>query len=533
MYARVETETLDEMTDAELIRRFKHGDDEALATLLTRHNDALYRFCCHLVPNRQDAEDICQESLTRAIDRVDTLKAGSAFRSWLFRIARNLSIDAFRQQRRVCPLPEEDVTPEELHTDGPHEVVEVGEERYIVAEALRRLTQNHQKVLLLREVEGLSYAEISRRLDLSQSAVETLLFRARRRLREEYGKTAVALPGLALVSGLPALAARLAAPLSGGMSLLGKVALTAAVIGGTAASVPHLFPRSQRFTALQSTHHLAVFQPIPAHLTRPATGVRVVASRLDAPRPAHTVAVREHVAPRVGLAVRPMTAVGSRTMHVTILAFGHSVFGHSRAPGLIAVGQRFHSPVAGARHAAPASPARRPAASRSGDRAVPNPASTTPQIAAGPAGEVGTTSGGALPSNRGATAAGSGADSPGSSLFSSPGAASEGSLPGSTDGPAGASTPATSSVGLASPVSPTTTSLPPMTSQQPTALSTQPDSSVSSPSAATANRPGAVAGTGRAGGPGASVPSTAAPPQQEVGSSSGQAQPSLNTTDRP
>jgi RNA polymerase sigma factor (sigma-70 family) len=62
----------------------------------------------------------------------------------------------------------------------------VGEEHQTVAQALSRLAQRHKEVLLLREVEGLSYGDIGQRLNVSHSAVETLLFRARRRLREEY-----------------------------------------------------------------------------------------------------------------------------------------------------------------------------------------------------------------------------------------------------------------------------------------------------------------------------------------------------------
>ena len=189
MYASVETERLEDLPDADLIRRFKGGDDEALEVLVRRYADDLYRFCCHLVPHRQDAEDICQESLTRAIDRVDSLERGAAFRGWLFRIARNLSIDVFRQRRRTCALLDEEVTPPPLRVEGPQESVVVGEEHQTVAQALSRLAQRHQRVLLLREVEGLSYADIGQRLNVSYSAVETLLFRARRRLREEYARS--------------------------------------------------------------------------------------------------------------------------------------------------------------------------------------------------------------------------------------------------------------------------------------------------------------------------------------------------------
>jgi len=242
MYARVQTERLDELPDAELICLFKSGDDEALEFLLRRYADELYRFCCHLVPNREDAEDICQESLTRAIDRVETLERAAAFRGWLFRIARNLSIDSFRQRRRTCALLDEEMTPPPLRVDGPHESVVVGEEHQTVAQALGRLAQSHQRVLMLREVEGLSYTEIANRLRVSHSAVETLLFRARRRLREEYCKRESCASGVIALAGLRDLVARLGPPLAGGGHLIAKVALTTAVVSGTALTVSHDLP---------------------------------------------------------------------------------------------------------------------------------------------------------------------------------------------------------------------------------------------------------------------------------------------------
>ena len=74
------------------------ADSEALHALLQRHQEALYRFCCHLTGNANDAEDICQETLARAITRVDSLQAGAAFRGWLFTIARNCDSRAARHR---------------------------------------------------------------------------------------------------------------------------------------------------------------------------------------------------------------------------------------------------------------------------------------------------------------------------------------------------------------------------------------------------------------------------------------------------
>lgn len=244
MYASVEPDYLDSlraMADADLLRRAKLGNDVALSVLLARHSEALLRFCRHLSTTPEDAEDIFQETMVRAIARVNSVHTGSSFRSWLFRIAKNLSVDSFRRRKRTCPLPDEEITPLPVHEDGPHDSVETGEEHQTVAQALQRLAASHQRVLVLREVEGLSYAAIAQELNVSQSAVETLLFRARRRLREEYIKRVAAVPAVAAMAALRDLVARTAGPLIGGPPLV-KVAVTAAVVT-VAMTTPRLLPR--------------------------------------------------------------------------------------------------------------------------------------------------------------------------------------------------------------------------------------------------------------------------------------------------
>ena len=233
MHVAVERDQLHGLSDGELVLRLKLGNAEALNVLLNRHSEALYRFCSHIASSREDAEDVCQEAMARAITRVDSLQTGGAFRGWLFSIARNLAMDSYRSRRRICPLTEEEQGVLPRAEESPEERVEVREEQQTVAEALGKLAQSHQRVLVLREVEGLSYHEIADELDVSQSAVETLLFRARRRLREEYSKSA-ALPGALVLGALRSLAERMA-PIAGVPLLKGGL-VTAAILGGVVAT---------------------------------------------------------------------------------------------------------------------------------------------------------------------------------------------------------------------------------------------------------------------------------------------------------
>ncbi|HZU13637.1 MAG TPA: sigma-70 family RNA polymerase sigma factor [Chloroflexota bacterium] len=286
MYARVEpVDVLENLGDSDLVRLYRQGRDDALDELLHRHRDALYRFCCHLMHDREDAEDICQETLARAMVRVGSLQSGAAFRSWLFSIARNLSIDSFRSRRRLCPMPDEEVLPLPLYGDTPQEKIEVREEHQTVVEALGKLAASHQRVLVLREVDGLSYADIASEMNVSQSAVETLLFRARRRLREEYHK--VGAPAVTILGGLRDLVARLAPPALPPATV--KAAVTAAALSGVIATIPRsgrnaaMLPlpveRRPSYPAIHSTRHVdthtAAVLPAPsAILSRPLIGSR-------------------------------------------------------------------------------------------------------------------------------------------------------------------------------------------------------------------------------------------------------------------
>lgn len=254
MYARIEVaEDRDAIGDADLLRFFRRGDQGALDVLMERHRDALFRFCYHLTGNREDAEDVCQETLARAMTRVASLQSDSAFRSWLFSIARNLSIDTHRRKKRTVTMPDDEAMPIQLYTEEPQDRVEVEEEHQTVVEAMNKLAQSHQRVLVLREVEGMSYAAIAEQLDVSQSAVETLLFRARRRLKEEYHKSAA--PALALLAGIRELIFRAGGPAAAGT--LAKLAATAAVVGSMAVTVPHThftFPQVPSKTAPRLQH---------------------------------------------------------------------------------------------------------------------------------------------------------------------------------------------------------------------------------------------------------------------------------------
>lgn len=177
---------------AELIGRFCEGEVWAFEELYRRHHPVVMRRLTRLTGNAAIAEELAQEAFLRAAQRMNST-GEVRFRAWVLRIGTNLGIDHLRALRRQ---PSQSM--ETMLTVRPGAGVEVvvdteaglerKEDARFVADVLARLTARHRQVLVHREIEGLDYRTIAERMGISCSAVETLLFRARGRFREEYTK---------------------------------------------------------------------------------------------------------------------------------------------------------------------------------------------------------------------------------------------------------------------------------------------------------------------------------------------------------
>ena len=184
---------VDAQTDQQLVDAFRGGDVGAFEELYKRHHIVILRRLTRVCGNEAVAEELCQETFLRAAQRMGTVGGDLRFRAWVTRIGTNLAIDHLRALKRAPAAPLEligDVapppgTPVHLDTEAH---IERRETARFVAEVLARLNARHRRVLILREIDGLDYRSIAERLGVSSSAVETLLFRARGRFREEYAK---------------------------------------------------------------------------------------------------------------------------------------------------------------------------------------------------------------------------------------------------------------------------------------------------------------------------------------------------------
>src|SRR4051794_32761377 len=151
--------------------------DRQFERLYSRYAEDVYRYACAVLRNTADAEDVTQTTFMNAYRALERGEQPEKPHNWLIAIAHNVCRQRFRQQSRRPQEVEFDEAVAAAARDGE------GPSADEIREALGRLTFNQRAALVMRELEGRSYEEIAEILTLSVSAVETLLFRARRALR--------------------------------------------------------------------------------------------------------------------------------------------------------------------------------------------------------------------------------------------------------------------------------------------------------------------------------------------------------------
>jgi RNA polymerase sigma-70 factor (ECF subfamily) len=174
--------------DANLIAETLAGQTAAFGKLVEKYQDRLFNTVAHLAGNVEDARDIVQEAFVQAFIKLDTFRGSSAFYTWLYRIAFNMTA-AWRRKRK--PVGSIDRNREQIglepmdNCNGPLEQLEQKERCRQVRHALKQLSDEHRKILVLREIEGCGYETIAEILDLPIGTVRSRLHRARLQLREE------------------------------------------------------------------------------------------------------------------------------------------------------------------------------------------------------------------------------------------------------------------------------------------------------------------------------------------------------------
>lgn len=178
-----------------LIKKSQDGDMDAFEKLILKYEKKIYNIAYHMFHNEQDAYDIAQEVFIKVWKNIDSFNYTSKFSTWLHRITINTSIDEIRKKKKkptdsmdeLIELGESKV--EKQYTNEaltPEEKVLKKENESELFDLINKLKENHKAIIILRDIKGYSYEEISEILDCSIGTVKSRLSRARLKLKEIY-----------------------------------------------------------------------------------------------------------------------------------------------------------------------------------------------------------------------------------------------------------------------------------------------------------------------------------------------------------
>jgi len=174
--------------DSLLAQRARDGDQRAFAELVRRHQDRVFRFVLRMTGSRDESMDLTQDTFMKAWQALPRWEPQAQFGTWLFQIARNGALDLLRRRRTLEFVPieeDEDFVAQQL---APDEQVDLRQRYGLLDAVLRELPLEHREILLLREVEQLSYTEIAATLGIQEGTVKSRIARARAALLERYGR---------------------------------------------------------------------------------------------------------------------------------------------------------------------------------------------------------------------------------------------------------------------------------------------------------------------------------------------------------
>lgn len=189
------------MNETELIQKAKSGDFDAFIELVDRHKVKVYSMIRRLTGNEQDAEDIMQDTLLKAIDKIDQFRGDSSFGTWLYTIALNLGRAHFAKKNQSDLRPIEEYIPatsaganqthdgaELFDWQDPHKVLESVQLKKIIDDTIAELPYKYREVFLLRYVEELSVKEVARLTKQSEASAKSRILRAKLAVRDKLSK---------------------------------------------------------------------------------------------------------------------------------------------------------------------------------------------------------------------------------------------------------------------------------------------------------------------------------------------------------
>ncbi|MDR0560627.1 MAG: sigma-70 family RNA polymerase sigma factor [Prevotellaceae bacterium] len=180
-------------TDRELIKKALAQDQKAYSRLLSRYRDNIFYYILRMTGNKTDATDLTQETFDKAFRNLDRYNEQYAFSTWLFKIARNSTIDYVRKLKlnilHINNGADEDATVSEhlLHSAAPNpeeNMIQMQEESMLLCH-IESMKPKYRRLIELRYIKEYAYEEISKELDIPLGTVKTQLFRAKNILAEK------------------------------------------------------------------------------------------------------------------------------------------------------------------------------------------------------------------------------------------------------------------------------------------------------------------------------------------------------------
>lgn len=182
---------LPDLSDSDAVARARNGDHDAFRTLVERYQGRAYRLAARLLGDPELARDAVQEGFLKAYGSLDRFEGRSGFYTWLYRLVFNLCIDMKRRDRSNRHVEWDDEVARQAASGStgaampePGADLSRSELRESLSRAIGQLPEDARRTLLLREVDGLSYAEIARALGIPKGTVMSRLHHARRRVRQ-------------------------------------------------------------------------------------------------------------------------------------------------------------------------------------------------------------------------------------------------------------------------------------------------------------------------------------------------------------
>jgi RNA polymerase sigma-70 factor, ECF subfamily len=178
------------MDDFEIVERCRRGDLDSFEVLFLKYEKKIYNLCYYTLQNKEDALDASQETCLKIYKSIDKYKGESKLSTWIYRVAYNTCLDYLKRRKQEISY-DETILISDKSDDKAEQVFESRELRHDIKMCILRLSEEFRTIVLLRDINGLSYQEIAEVLCVQVGTVKSRLNRAREALRTELIKNGI------------------------------------------------------------------------------------------------------------------------------------------------------------------------------------------------------------------------------------------------------------------------------------------------------------------------------------------------------